>query len=205
MRRVNDFLASRCSKDFLAQYIQEHPGILDRVADPGLMLSAVSEVDLTIRLHEFGLLPETSREAFVKNVISYCIDGEDLYALESLRIQSVFTAADLSASRGRVRAELVPKLGDVRREWEINCGSDQRADAHMGPLLDSFSALKEEFADDAGILNDIAREIEMAEEWIAEKMADGPKQDRPARSFGDVASSDQPPAQGRGVFDDVDE
>jgi hypothetical protein len=66
-------------------------------------------VDLAIRLHELGLLPEEYRQAFVTTVIAYAIEGEDLYALESLRIQSVFTSAELSAFRERVRAELVPR------------------------------------------------------------------------------------------------
>jgi hypothetical protein len=204
-RRIDDFLASRCSKDFLVLYIEEHSGILDRVSKPGLFLNSVSEVDLAIRLHELGLLPEEYRQGFVTTVISYAIEGEDLYALESLRIQSVFTSTELSAFRGRVRAELIPNLADVRRTWQSNCSSDQPADAHMGPLLESFSALKEEFADDPAILSNIDQEIEQTQEWIADKMADAAKEDRPGRTFGDVDSADQPTAQARGIFDDVDE
>src|ERR1700730_8998019 len=95
--------------DFLLRYIERHLDVLDRVSKPGLFLNSVSEVDLAIRLHELGLLPEEYRQAFVTTVIAYAIEGEDLYALESLRIQSVFTSAELSAFRERVRAELVPR------------------------------------------------------------------------------------------------
>jgi hypothetical protein len=95
--------------DFLLRYIEQHLDVLDRVSKPGLFLNSVSEVDLAIRLHELGLLPEEYRQAFVTTVIAYAIEGEDLYALESLRIQSVFTSAELSAFRERVRAELVPR------------------------------------------------------------------------------------------------
>jgi hypothetical protein len=115
--RIDGFLASRCSKDFLQQYIARHADFLDRLSKPGLFLNSVSEVDLAIRLHELGLLPELHRRRFVETVISYAIDGEDLYALESLRIQSVFTPAELAAFRSRVRAELLPNLGDIRRTW----------------------------------------------------------------------------------------
>ena len=204
-RRIDDFLASRCSKDFLEQYIKEHYDVLGRVSKPGLMLNSVSEVDLAIRLHELGLLPETLRQDFVATVIAYCMEGEDLYALKSLRIQSVLTSAELSAFRERVRAELIPNLADVRETWQSNCDSDQRPNHHMEPLLESFSALKEEFADDPTILHKIEHEIEKTEEWIAEKMADDPKQTRPARTFGDVDSADHSPVQTRGIFDDVDE
>ena len=164
-------------------------------------------MDLAIRLHELGLLPEEYRQAFVTTVISYAIEGEDFYALESLQIQSVFTSAELSAFRERVRAELIPNLADVRRNWQSNRSSDRRADEYMEPLLESFSALKEEFVDDPAILGNIDHEIKLAREWIAEEMADEPEEDRPTRTFGDVDSPDNPPAQAqaRGIFDDIDE
>jgi hypothetical protein len=77
----------------------------------------------------------------------------------------------------------------------------------MDPLLESFSALKQEFADDPAIIGNIDQEIRLAREWIAEKMDDEPKEHRPARTFGDVDSPDNSPAQAeaRGIFDDIDE
>lgn len=204
--RIDGFLATRCSKDFLNQYIEQHPDVLNRVSEPGLFLNSVSEVDLAIRLHEVGLLPENHRRRFVETVISYAIEGEDLYALESLRIQSVFTSAELSAFRGRLRAELLPNLATVRQTWQNNRTSDQRPDEYIDPLLGSFSALKQEFADDPAIVGKIDRQIQLAQEWSAEILAEEePKQERPARAFGDVDPLDNPPSLARGIFDDVDE
>jgi hypothetical protein len=204
-RRLDRFLASRCSKDFLIQYLDEHPDTLDRVSRPGLFLSAVSEVDLAIRLHEFGLLGEEYRKVFVATVTAYAITGEDLYALESLQIQSVFTSVELSEFRTQVRTELLPKLAEVRGAWESKRDSDQPADEHMQPLLDSFSALKEEFADEPAILTNIDREVQRVQQWISNHMDDDSKEDRPTRAFGDVDTLDRPPAPVRGIFDDVDE
>lgn len=203
--RVYGFLSARCSKDFLVPYIQEHPDVFDRVSKPGLYLSSVSEVDLAIRLHELELLPEEHRRGFVSTVMSYAIEGEDLYGLESLRIQSVFTSTELIEFRTRVRSELVPKLADVRQTWQSNRSSDQRADEHMEPLLSSFSALKEEFAAEPEILSDIDREIERMKEWMSENKPDESKEDRTSRVFGDVDAQDLPPVQLHGIFDDVDE
>jgi hypothetical protein len=205
--RIDGFLASRCSKEFLIQYIENHLDVLERVSKPGLFLNTVSEVDLAIRLRELELLPEDCRQRFVATVISYAIEGDDLYALESLRIQSVFTSDELSAFRQRVRAELIPNLGDIRQTWQNNRDSDRSPEECIEPLLDSFSALKQEFADDPEIIDNIDREITLAREWIAEKTDDDPKEDRPARTYGDVDSPDNPPAQAqtRGIFDDIDE
>jgi hypothetical protein len=203
--RIDDFLASRCSKEFLSQYIQEHSDIFERVSIPGRFLDAVSEVDLAIRLHEFGLFPEDNRQKFVSTVVGYAMDGEDFYALKSLQIQSVFTSAELSAFHERVRSELVPNLPNIRQTWQSNRQSDQDPEEHMQPLVDSLSALKEEFADDPSALSRIDKEIEHIQKWITETIENEPKNDRPARTFGDVDSPDLLPTKARGVFDDVDQ
>lgn len=203
--RVDSFLASRCSKEFVVLYIEKHPDVLKRVSEPGLFLNSVSEVDLAIRLHELELLPENHRKHFVETVVSYAMDGEDLYAIESLRIQSVFTSAELVAFRHRIRTDLVPSLANIRETWQNNRDSDQRPDEHIDPLLESFSALKKEFADNAAIVSKIDVEIQLAREWSDQLLADEPEDKRPARSFGDVDSQDTPPPQARGIFDDVDE
>jgi hypothetical protein len=203
--RIDDFLSSRCSKEFLLQYVEQHGDVFERVSKPGLFLDSVSEVDLALRLHEFGILPEKYRQEFVTTVVTYAIDGEDFYALKSLRIQSVFTSAELSAFRERVRSELLPNLADIRRTWQSNRNSDQAPDEHMQPLVDSFSALKQEFADEPAILAAINKEVQSIEQWVAEKIESEPKTDRPARTFGDVDTPDLLPVQARGVFDDVDQ
>lgn len=203
--RLDAFLSSRCSKDFLIQYIDDNPDVLERASKPGLFLNTVSEVNLAIRLHELGLLSEKYRKDFITTVTSYAIDGEDLYAIESHGIQSVFTPDELLEFRARVRAELLPNLATVTWTWQSNHSSDEPADEHMEPLLDSFSALKEEFADESAILSDIDREIERIQEWISDNMDDDSGEHRPSRSFGDVETLEPPSLQLRGIFDDVDE
>lgn len=201
--RLEGFLSSRCSKEFLAAYIGSHPAILDRASKPGLFLSSVSAVDLAIRLNEFGLLPEAHRRRFIDTVTAYAIDGEDLYAIESERIQSVFTQRELGDFRARVRVELLPKLRDVRYDWESNYDSDNSADGHMQPLIDSLSALKSEFADEPEIANEIDQQIQHAEEWIAEHSSDDGRPDRRNLTLGHE-SPGLSSSNVRGIFDDID-
>jgi hypothetical protein len=203
--RIDNFLSSRCSKEFLIQYIEGHNSIFERVAKPGLFLDSVSEVDLAIRLHEFGLLPEKYRQQFVATVVAYAIDGDDFYAIKSLRIQSVFTSDDLSDFRQRVRSELLPNLADIRRTWESNRNTDQAPDEHIQPLIDSFSALKQEFAEEPAILAKIDHEISMTNQWIAKILEGEPPKDKPARTFGDLDAPEPDQTQSRGIFDDVDQ
>lgn len=203
--RILSFLASRCSREFLQLYLQHDPEVLQKVSEPGMFLHAVSEVDLAIRLHELKLLPEEQRKRFVETVIGYALEGEDLYAIESHRIQSVFTPAELASFRERVRAELLPNLSKVRETWQSNRNSDERPDQHLDPLLDSFSALKKEFADDSLIVSQIDRQIKLGREWYEELLADEPEKERPERTLAAADPKDTLPPQARLIFDDVDE
>jgi hypothetical protein len=141
----------------------------------------------------------------VATVVAYALDGEDLYAIESARIQSVFTDEEREDFQGRIRSKLVPNLANVRWNWQSNCGSDQRADEYLEPLLDWFSTLREKCADDSNLVALIDREISLGRDWIAESLADDPRNERPGRTFGDVEVMTELPLTARSIFDDVDE
>jgi hypothetical protein len=147
-RGPQGFLTRRCSKEFVALYLDGHPDLLDNVAKPGLLRHAVPEVDLAVRLHELGLLPEGHRKKFMAAVSNYALAGEDLYALEDPRIRTVFKAHEFDELLLRVRAEVLPRLGDIRRDWQSNYPSDDRPESHMQPLLDGLEALKTHFEED---------------------------------------------------------
>ncbi len=203
-RRIDDFLSSRCSKEFLRQYVEKHPDILDRISSPGRFLNAVSEVDLAFRLHEFGILPEACRKEFVKTVVDYALNGEDFGALVDRRIQSIFTSNELSKFKQRVRAALLPNLDNVRCDWELWHNHSEDPDQHMEPLREGLSALKEEFAYDEAIIRKINEQLKCIEEWIAENSESKPEIDRPDRTLGKTEAPVTLTATDRSIFDDVD-
>jgi len=197
-----DFLARRYSKEFLAFYVEKHPELLDRVAEPGLQLSAVSEADLAPRLHEHGLLPEPQRLKFVETVSGYALRGEDLYALKDHDIRSVFTDQEFEDFRQQVRTDLVPRLAEVRREWESNYSSGESADDFMDPLRDSFRALTGEFVGDDEVKEIVDMQSALVDEWIGEHTEEEPA-DKPRRTLGDVETLETLD-ESRSIFDDID-
>ena len=196
------FLTRRCSKEFLSLYVQNNPDLLDSVSEPGLLLSAVSEVNLAVRLHDFGLLPEDRRKKFIATVSRYAVEGEDLYVLEDAYIRRVFEDHEFEDLLLRVQRELLPRLDDVRRKWQSNCDSDQPPDDHMQPLLDSFGMLKKLLSDDQDAVKIVEREIARVIEWIAERMPEDPDT-RQSRTLGEVQASDELHGD-RSIFEDVD-
>lgn len=200
--KLQEFLARRCSKEFIATYLDVNPDLLEQVSNPGLLLNSVPEVDLAVRLHELGLLPEERRKQFVDTVCDYAMEGQDLYALQDPGIRSVFEGHEFDEFLILVRTKLLPRLRDVRYEWEGNHDSDMSPDDHMQPLLDSLEALKKHFSGDEEAMAIISREIEFANWWIGDHMPEEPPA-RPERKLGEVQLSNAFRA-GRSIFDDID-
>jgi energy-coupling factor transporter ATP-binding protein EcfA2 len=200
-RDLQRFLARRCSKEFLTLYFERHPELLAKVSEPGLMLSVVPEVRLAERLHEFGLLPEESRKKFVETVSDYAAEGQDTDALDDPSIRSLFTEDEYKTLVQRVRTELLPKLDDVRTEYQSNHTSGEPPEDHMYQILSSFETLKKCFADDADAVKNIDRQIRRANEWIGEHTPDEPE--RKPRILGTVGTPESSNTA-RSIFDDID-
>jgi len=200
-RTLYRFLASRCSKEFLALYLEQDLDILKRVSEPGQSLSFSPEVDLAVRLHECGLLPEDSRKKFIETVSNFAIEGEDVYALDESDIRTVFTDSEFDELVEAVRKDLLPKLADVRENAQSNYDSSDSPDEHMQTILESFSTLKERFNEDENAVKLIERELDLANEWIAETAPPEPKVS--PRTLGRADPFEEKHGT-RSIFDDID-
>lgn len=199
-RTLYRFLASRCSKEFLALYLEQDPDVLKRVSEPGSSLSFSPEVDLAVRLHGFGLLPEDSRKKFVVTVSNFAIEGDDVLALDDDGIRGIFTDSEFDELVEAVRTNLLPKLADVRMNVQGNHDSSALPDEHMQNILESFSTLKKRFGDDADAAIIIQRETDLANEWIAGTESPEPKVI--PRVFGAVEPAEKRLGT-RSIFDDI--
>ena len=201
-RTLYRFLSNRCSKEFLVMYLEQAPDILDCIAEPGMSLSFSPEVNLVVRLHAFGLLPETFRRKFVETVSNYAIEGDDVSALDDSNMRKVFTEDEHEELVRAVRTDLLPKLGDVRRNAQSNYDPSKPPDEHMQNLFESFSTLKSRFIDDDEAIKIIEEETALANDWISETETPEPKIS--PRVLGELEPSEKKYGT-RSVFDDIDE
>lgn len=201
-RTLYRFLASRCSKEFLALHLEQDLDILKRVSEPGQGLSFSPEVDLAVRLHEFGLLPEDSRKKFIATVSNFAIEGVDVLALDDDSMRGVFTDCEFDELVEAVRTGLLPKLADVRRNVQSNHDSSEPPDEHMQSILESLSTLKKRFSEDEDAVKTIERETNLANKWIAETESPEPKVI--PRTLGTVEPSEGKHST-RSIFDDIDD
>jgi hypothetical protein len=181
--------------------LQRNPGLLDQVSQPGLFLDAVPEVRLAKRLHEFGLLPEDKRRKFVETVSNYALEGQDADALDDEGIRTLFTDEEFEELVQRARTELVPRLDNVRLEWESNYSVGESPEEHMQQLLEFFGSLKKRFGDDEKVVRVIEREMRRTSEWIDEHTPE--EAEISPRKLGKVEAPDEP-HNTRSIFDDID-
>jgi hypothetical protein len=138
----------------------------------------------------------------VSQLPEYAINGEDMEALGDGGIRTLFTDQEFDELVRRVRADLLPRLSAVRREWESNYSSDNSPEGHMQQLIEGFQTLKERFADEAMTVKKVEREIDHANDWIRDQMPDEPDEES-SRSLGDVEATEKPQSA-RSIFDDID-
>jgi len=196
------FLAVRCSKEFLELFLTQDPDLVIRVSKPGRMLDAVSEVPLALRLHEFGLLPEAQRVKFVETVSSYAIEGRDPGAITDGDIQAMFSSDEFQVLVQRIKAELLPRLEEVRQEWEEDYSSDGFANGHMEPLMELLDGLKFLFKNEVEELRKIEDEESEVEYWIGENSVEEP--DRDDWDFQQLERQEKTSGD-RSIFDDIDD
>jgi hypothetical protein len=73
-----------------------------------------------MHLFELGLLPEEHRKTLVKQLCEYAVSGEDAYPIQNLRIRKIFRKSEFRMVLQLIRSELLPRLAQVRREWQDN-------------------------------------------------------------------------------------
>lgn len=195
------FLTYRCSKEFLSMYLERYPAILNDVSRPGLYLEASPDVRLATRLHEFGLLPDEHRKTFVESICEYALDGEDASALSNQGIRDIFTVKEYNELVKRLRAEILPRLEDIRTDWELNYSSGEPPEAHMGPLLSYFESLLLEFGEEQPAAAEIDFHLSLTKDWIYENQAHVLEED--TWELGNIESTTQPETT-RSIFDDID-
>jgi hypothetical protein len=202
-RDLFTFLARRCNKQFLADFIKTNPQIIDEISHPGLYLDYSSEIDLVIRLYDFEILPEKNRKVFVEALSKYAIDGDDLYVLQNEKVQRVFQSTEIQDIKDKVLLELIPHLDKVRKNFVSNhSSSHDTAEEHMEKFFETLSIIKELYEGNIDVEKEVESQIKQTKEWISQNEND--KTSIAPRKFEDLGENEHF-EKTRNIFDDVDE
>jgi hypothetical protein len=147
------YLAFRCDREFLQCYLARHPELYDRISNVGLMLDAHAEVEVAVRLHSMGLLPEKSRAPLAARASEYFVKGEDPGLLSIRDFRTLLSTEEAAEVRNRIVHELAPRLDEVVEEWKDNYDSEYGPpEDYYRPLIELLEATEKELADEQVLL-----------------------------------------------------
>lgn len=202
--QLHRFLAFRCEREFLAHYVAKYPGFVPGLS-VGSYLYAVSDVDVLVRLHEFGLLPESKRAAVAIAIRELAVKTPDAGFLRE-GVRELLTEDEFAAIREDIRTKLLPYLDSTISSWRSNYNRNRGEDPenHFDELVSTLKEFREELAEHSVAEAQIQAALAGIDEVIEELRSDEPQEpdsdDFRGQSSGDVGDADS-----RSVFDDVDQ
>lgn len=203
-RLVDFFLSYRAGPAFLKLFLSQSPELLKRVVEPGLYLSAVSEVPLAIRLYKLGMLSEEQRSAFAGTVMNYAIEGRDAYVLENADLRAMLTETEFADLRLKLRTVTIPKLEELRLEQQLDHSHGDDPWQHMSPFLDALKEFEKLFRRSKRVVRRIKNTRKQVREWISQREPPD-SDDLPTRALSRPAATVPTTSAERSIFDDVDE
>jgi len=199
---VQNFLTYRCSRYFISLYLKKNPRLLEQISSPSMYLNTSSEVRLAIKLYEYGLLPEENREKFIKTVSEYATDYGDLYALDDASIKNLFLQEELDGLVQQVQTQLIPRLNELRREFEENYRSEELPEEWMQPFLETIEILQRQFSNGDNSNEIFAKQLQLVQDWIAEN---SPYEPESVSGVFERIEANAVLGFQRSIFDDIDD
>jgi len=171
--QIYTFLASRCNEIFLRRYLEYDTSIIKNISSPHSYLSALPQVSLLSRLHEFQLLPEEWRQNFVVTVTDLAIETPDADFLKYEYIRNMFKKEEISQILKTVWEKLLPNLSEIIESWESGYkGRFEDTDDWFDPLIDALEVFLNEFPDDNAVIDlidEAKSEIDSSKEYLRDK------------------------------------
>jgi hypothetical protein len=197
------FLAYRCDRACLEEWVRRDPSRLDSLAEPGLMLEVDVDNELVARLHEFGLFPEASRAHFAKRLAELCLTGEDPAVAWNDTLKSLLTPDEWTRLKARLRERIIKEPGALVRgctEHWSSSGEDP-SDA-VGPLKSLVYRIDKVFPDDPEAVAAAGGLDSSIAEWVDQQYWTEPSSPVPRPTSTPAPHSPIGPTD-RSVFDDL--
>lgn len=202
--QMHRFLAFRCERVFLARYIAKYPEFVQALS-VGSYLYAASEVAVLVRLHKFGLLPESKRAAVAITIRDLAVETPDAGFLRE-GVRELLTPEEFASILEDIRTKLLPDLTKAISDWRSNYsgGSDEDPESHFDELVSALKGFGEELAEHPVAEAQIEAALADIKEVIEELRSDQP-QEPDSDDFRGQSSDDSGDDDSRSIFDDVDQ
>ncbi|MFC1626210.1 hypothetical protein ACFL19_00760 [Pseudomonadota bacterium] len=195
------FLSYRCDREFLQQYIARNFEFISNLRVEAY-LYIVSDVNVLVRLYEFGLLPESERLRAVTTIWELAIDTPYAGFLRE-DIRTLMTPEELSLLLNHVQTTLLPNLDSCLDQWRDNYNSDVEPEAYFDDLKSTLQDYGKEFEKNEHAAGQVAKALADIDHLIEELQSEFPEKSDEDGFFGSRAKEDAQNSN-RSIFDDVD-
>lgn len=194
------FLAHRCNKEFLSLYLSHNPKFISSLRVLSY-ISAVTDFDVIVRLHEFCLLPEQKRIEVVAEIKELAITVPDSGFLQE-RYRQLFIDEELDNILEHVRTSLFPNLDDQIDNWISNYDNNYDPDEYFDDLKMALKDFGDELSSIEGIQDQLRAALiridTVIEELRTEELEEPDYDDYPGVQSGNRSYNS------RSIFDDID-
>lgn len=200
-RNLHRFLAHRCDQELMTGFIDRHPSFIQSLRVGGY-LYAVSDVEVILRLKEFGLLPESKRLESVGIIREIAVDIPDADFLRD-KYRVLFTAEEFANARNHVLTSLLPNLDDHIDNWARDFDCENDPESYFYDLKSTLGDYRIEFSGNATAVTQIDNALAAIDQTIEDLMAEMPQDPDMEEYYGGRSGGSGGDCE-RSVFDDVD-
>lgn len=196
---LHRFLSYRCAKSFLQCYIGEFPDSINSLHVYSYIY-ANSNVDLLVKLNEFGLLEESIRLKCVSTIRQLAVETPDSGFLKD-DIRTLISDEEFANILDHVERSLIPDLNRKIEEWKENYNGEDDPEVYFDELKDALSDYGEEFEYDESICETIGEAYSKINE-IVENLKSNYSESED--EYSSQSASTSTASSDRSIFDDVD-
>lgn len=199
---VNRFLAFRCDCEFLKAFISRNPDFVSSLMVYSY-LYAVPDVNVIVRLREFGLLPEADRKRHVSTLKRLAVETPDSGVLRP-NVRRLFSDDEFADMMESIRSKLMDGLERTIDVWHYNHGSEDDPEEYFSELKSALNDYREKFEGDESVVTRIDTGFARIDEIIEEIRSGQPEEPDGDEYHGGTTTYEELPDE-RSIFDDVDE
>ena len=200
-QRLHGFLSYRCDREFLQCYIDQHS---DFISNLGIerYLHLYFDVELLMRLHAFGLLPESERRRAVAKFKKQAVDDLDSGFLQG-GIRGLMTQKELSDILASVQELRLPDLGDYIDDLRYDYDGSEDPESYYDNIKSSLLDYDNEYKENEHASGLISNALAQIDSFIHDLWSEFPN-DRDEEGVFDSPSEKETQDSVRSIFDDVD-
>lgn len=200
-----EFLASRCSDEFLTLYTQAEPAAIARLTWFTSFLNTVDEPRVLARLQQANLIEPAHHRRIVERVTELAVETPDAGWTWLLEWKVLLSDTEREQLLNHVKQQLPPRFDEILQDWRREYDpQDGDPDSYYDDLQGALNNYRDAFINDNEALHAIDQAIEKVNEatWNTEEEFN-PQIPSPISTHEDSTLPNGPDE--RSIFDDVDD